>query len=60
MANKEKFKDINATLAICDFLPKVASKHIESETVANYKQLIYELLSHGYKIQAIVIDGKIR
>jgi len=33
-------------------------KHIESETIFDYKQLLQTLLDLGYTIQAIIIDGK--
>ena len=33
-------------------------KHIESETIFDYKQLLQTLLELGYTIQAIIIDGK--
>ena len=33
-------------------------KHIESETIFDYKQLLQTLLDLGYIIQAIIIDGK--
>jgi hypothetical protein len=33
-------------------------KHIESETIFDYRQLLQTLLDLGYEIQAIIIDGK--
>ena len=33
-------------------------KHIESETIFDYKQLLQRLLQLGYTIEAIIIDGK--
>ena len=45
------FKDITETEALI-------WKHIDSETVADYKQLLQTLLELGYTIQAIIIDGK--
>lgn len=33
-------------------------KHIDSETIFDYKQLLQTLLDFGYTIQAIIIDGK--
>ena len=33
-------------------------KHIDSEIVSDYKQLLQTLLDLGYIIQAIIIDGK--
>jgi len=33
-------------------------KHIDSETVYEYKQLIYKLQMIGYTIKGIIIDGK--
>ncbi len=33
-------------------------KHVDSETIFDYKQLLQELLDLGYTIQAIIIDGK--
>lgn len=36
----------------------VASKHIETETAADYKQLLYELLEQGFTIHGVTIDGK--
>jgi hypothetical protein len=33
-------------------------KHIDSETIFDYKQLLQTLLDLGYTIQAIIIDGK--
>ncbi len=36
----------------------VACKHIESETVNDYKQLVQELLAQGFIIQGVTIDGK--
>jgi hypothetical protein len=36
----------------------IASKHIESETVNDYKQVTQELLAQGFVIQGVTIDGK--
>jgi len=33
-------------------------KHIDSELVFDYKQQLQVLLDLGYKVQAIIIDGK--
>ena len=33
-------------------------KHINSELVIDYKQQLQVLLDLGYKVQAIIIDGK--
>lgn len=33
-------------------------KHVQSELTKDYKQLLQELLAHGYTIKAIIIDGK--
>jgi len=45
------FKDITKTEVLI-------WKHIESETIFDYKQLLGELLDLGYTIEAIIIDGK--
>ena len=45
------FKDITETEVLI-------WKHIESETIADYKQLLQALLDLGYEIQAIIVDGK--
>lgn len=36
----------------------VACKHIDTETVNDYKQLTQELLEQGFVIQGVTIDGK--
>ena len=36
----------------------VASKHIDSETANDYKQLAEELMAQGFVIQGVTIDGK--
>lgn len=36
----------------------VACKHIDTETAADYKQLVDELIEQGFVIQGVTIDGK--
>lgn len=36
----------------------VACKHIETETSADYKQLVEEMIQQGFVIQGVTIDGK--
>ena len=36
----------------------VASKHIESETGDDYKQLLVEIQEQGFIVQTVVLDGK--
>ncbi len=45
------FKDITQTEVLI-------WKHIDSETIFDYKQLLQTLLDLGYTIEAIIIDGK--
>ncbi len=45
------FKDITKTEVLI-------WKHIDSETIFDYKQLLQTLLDLGYTIEAIIIDGK--
>jgi len=33
-------------------------KHVQSETIKDYKQLLTELINLGYTINSITIDGK--
>jgi len=33
-------------------------KHVQSELVKDYRQLLQRLLDLGYEIKAIIIDGK--
>jgi hypothetical protein len=55
-----KKSDRLGTLVFKDVLADkiVASKHIDSETANNYKQLAEELMAQGFVIQGVTIDGK--
>ena len=55
-----KKKDKLGTLVFKDILTKeiLMWKHVQSELVKDYKQLLQELLALGYYIKAIIIDGK--
>ncbi len=55
-----KRKDKLGTLVFKDIIETevLIWKHIENETVADYKQLLQTLLDLGYTIQAIIIDGR--
>jgi hypothetical protein len=55
-----KRKDRLGTLVFKDILSKeiLTWKHIDSELVVDYKQQLQVLLDLGYKVQAIIIDGK--
>jgi hypothetical protein len=53
-------KDKLGTLVFKDIISKeiLAWKHIDSELVVDYNQQLQVLLDLGYKVQAIIIDGK--
>jgi len=55
-----KKKDKLGTLVFKDILSGeiLIWKHVQSELVKNYKQLLQKLLELGYKVKAIIIDGK--
>jgi len=55
-----KKRDKLGTLVFKDILSKEALlwKHVQSELVKDYKQLLYRLLDLGYDVQAVIIDGK--
>ena len=55
-----KRKDKLGTLVFKDVKTKeiLIWKHIESETVQDYRYLKEELLSHGYTITSATLDGK--
>ena len=55
-----KRRDKLGTLVFKDILENevLIWKHIESELVKDYSQLIQELLDLGYTIKAVIIDGK--
>jgi hypothetical protein len=55
-----KRKDKLGTLVFKDILQNevLIWKHIDSELISDYKQLEVQLVKLGYKIQAIIIDGK--
>jgi hypothetical protein len=55
-----KRKDKLGTLVFKDILENevLIWKHIESELVEDYLQLLQELLDLGYTIKAVIIDGK--
>jgi len=55
-----KRKDKLGTLVFKDILSKeiLTWKHIDSELVFDYKQHLDLLIELGYKVQAIIIDGK--
>jgi len=55
-----KKKDKLGTLVFKDILSGeiLIWKHVQSELVKDYKQLLQRLLDNGYVIKAIIIDGK--
>ena len=55
-----KRKDKLGTLVFKDNITKeiLLWKHIESELVKDYKQLLKQLLDLGYTVQSVTIDGK--
>ena len=55
-----KRKDKLGTLVFKDSITKevLAWKHIQSETIKDYKYLLTELINLGYTINSITIDGK--
>ena len=55
-----KRKDKLGTLVFKDSLTKevLVWKHIQSETIKDYKYLLVELIDLGYTINSITIDGK--
>ena len=55
-----KRKDKLGTLVFKDSITKeiLIWKHIQSETIRDYTHLLSELLSLGYIIRSITIDGK--
>lgn len=55
-----KKKDKLGTLVFKDILSKevLVWKHVQSELVKDYKQLLQRLLDIGYEVKAIIIDGK--
>ena len=55
-----KKKDKLGTLVFKDILSGeiLIWKHVQSELVKDYKQLLQRLLDYGYVIKAIIIDGK--
>ena len=55
-----KRKDKLGTLVFKDAITNeiLIWKHIEGEKLKDYKYLLNELLTFGYKIKAVVIDGK--
>jgi hypothetical protein len=55
-----KRKDKLGTLVFKDSISKevLAWKHIQSETIKDYKYLLTELINLGYTINSITIDGK--
>jgi hypothetical protein len=55
-----KRKDKLGTLVFKDILSKevLIWKHLQSELVKDYKQLLHRILDLGYDVQAIIIDGK--
>ncbi|MCF6308916.1 MAG: hypothetical protein L3J19_00350 [Sulfurimonas sp.] len=55
-----KKRDKLGTLVFKDILSKeiLIWKHVQSELVKDYKQLLQRLLDYGYVVKAIIIDGK--
>lgn len=55
-----KKKDKLGTLVFKDIITKeiLIWKHVQSELVKDYKQLLQRLINLGYHIKAIIIDGK--
>lgn len=59
-SNYGKRSDKLGTLVFKDIIQRevLIWKHIDSETIFDYKQLLQTLLDLDYTIQAIIIDGK--
>lgn len=55
-----KRKDKMGTLVFKDVINNkiIASKHIQSETVEDYKQLFEYIKEQGYEVLGVVLDGK--
>ena len=55
-----KRKDKMGTLVFKDVINNkiIATKHIQSETVDDYKQLFESIIEQGYEVLGVVLDGK--